>query len=86
MNKFVIQRGAYRPAKLEYSYGRRAQSVTETLQWIDSAIISAETPQDALAIASETIQAWKQQSHVFAASRWRVEGRGMYATFAKEIE
>jgi hypothetical protein len=77
MITFVLQRGAYLPAKMEYSYARRAQSVTKTLQWIDTAILEVPTAEEAIETAATCISEWKAQG--FRSERWRLEGRGAAA-------
>ncbi|MEM8604442.1 MAG: hypothetical protein AAGF24_11485 [Cyanobacteria bacterium P01_H01_bin.121] len=80
---FVLQRGAYAAAKMEYSDGRRAQSVTQTLHWKDVAIIDTELLQEAVSEAQAAINEWQRQG--FTAKRWRVEGRGSQITKAYEF-
>ena len=71
---FVLRKGSYSAATLEYSYGRRAQSVTKILRWKDTAIIEADSLEEAITVASKAIQDWQNQG--FTAERWRIEGRG----------
>ena len=70
---FVLQKGSYVAAKMEYSYGRRAQSVTQTLHWKDVATIDTNSLLEAITESSTAIQEWKSQG--FTAERWRIEGR-----------
>lgn len=71
---FVLQKGYYVAAKMEYSYSRRAQSVTQALHWKDVAIINTDSMEEAIAESGSAIQEWKNQG--FTAERWRIEGRG----------
>ena len=76
---FVLQRGSYSPAKMEYSYGRRAQSVTHTLQWRDVAIIDTENLTEAIAEARQCVADWNLPG------RWRIEGRGKNIKICQEL-
>lgn len=71
---FVLRKGSYFAAQFEYSYGRRAQSVTQTLHWKDVAIIEIDSLEEAITEASKAIQDWRNQG--FTAERWQLEGRG----------
>jgi hypothetical protein len=71
---FVLVRGSNQVSKQEYSYARRAQSVTMTLCWKDIAMINTEDQEEAIAEALAAIGGWEAQG--FKSDRWRLEGRG----------
>jgi len=80
---FVLQRGSYCAAKMEYSYGRRAQSTTYSLHWKDIAIIETELIEEAVTEAIAAIQDWAQQG--YTGERWQIEGRGLQSAQYQEI-
>lgn len=81
---FVLQKGIYCIAKMEYSYGRRAQSVTQTLHWKDVAIIDTDSIQEAVDEAIAAIREWRPRG--ITADIWRIEGRGSQAGQSHDLQ
>jgi len=71
---FVLVRGNVQVAKQEYSYARRAQSVTMTLCWKDVATIPTDELEEAITESVTAIKEWRDQG--YKCDRWVLEGRG----------
>ncbi|MFH7241765.1 MAG: hypothetical protein ACHWZW_02840 [Spirulina sp.] len=82
---FVLQSGGYESANLGYAYGRRAQATVKVLRWADWALLRAESPESAIALAKATVVEWVTARPFLKSRRWRVEGRGHYITFCQEL-
>jgi hypothetical protein len=80
---FVLQCGYYPPAKLEYSYSRRAQSVVSTLVWKDTALIDVDDVDLAISEAFDAVNDWKRRG--YTQPRWRLEGRGKFIRECVEL-
>jgi hypothetical protein len=82
---FVLRRGSYSAAKMEYSYGRRAQSTVYSLHWADVATIDTPDLQDAVDEALAALTEWSSTDPSIATARWQLEGRGVNSGFCQEI-
>lgn len=82
---FVLRSGADELAKMEHSYGRRAQSTVRTLRWRDVAAIDTDDLDVAIGEATAAICDWVKQG-VRTNCRWQLEGRGKCCSIIHELE